>query len=62
MKPTVKPIGKPSCLNKMKMGKIDQKHLTIMFTRGEGEKFLFALADKHLFSTSCLEDVLDIIH
>ena len=33
-----------------------------MFTRNEGQKFLFALAEKHLYTTACLEHVLGIIH
>ena len=33
-----------------------------MFTRNEGQKCLFALADKHLYTTSCLEYVLGIIN
>ncbi|KAL7600589.1 hypothetical protein Lser_V15G21551 [Lactuca serriola] len=32
-----------------------------MFTRAEGQKCLFALADKHLYTTACLEHVLSII-
>ncbi|KAL7608565.1 hypothetical protein Lser_V15G10047 [Lactuca serriola] len=61
-KQIVKNIGKPSDLNKMKLGKIDPVHHTVMFTISEGERFLFVLVDKHLLSTSCLEHVLDITH
>lgn len=59
---TVKPIGKSSDVNKMRMGKIDLSFRTVMFTRGEGQKCLFALDDKNLFSTTCLEHIIDIIH
>ena len=51
-KPTIAPVGSTSDLNKMQMGRIDSKRNSIMFTRGEGQKFLFALADKHLYTTS----------
>ena len=61
-KPTVKPTPKPGDVNNMKMGQIDSTHLTVMFTRGEVNRFLFALADKHLFSTDCLEHIINIIH
>ncbi|CAH1431384.1 unnamed protein product [Lactuca virosa] len=61
-KPTIRPIGKASDVNKMQMGRIDPKYHTVMFTRAEGQKCFFALDDKHLFSTSCLEHILDIIH
>ena len=57
---TVKPTGKPGDVNKMKLGQIDSTNLTVMFTRNEGERFLFSLVDKHLFSTSCFEHILDI--
>ena len=60
-KPTVKPIGKAGDANRMRMGKIDSKYHTIMFTRGGGQKFVFSLEDKHLFSTTCLEHIIDII-
>ena len=61
-RPTVKPTGKPGDVNKMKLGQIDSANLTVMFTRAEGERCWFALVDKHLFSTTCLEHILDIIH
>ena len=51
-KPTVTPIGKASDMNKMKMGKIDTKYHTVMFTHGENQKFLFSLLKKHLLSTT----------
>ena len=43
-------------------GKIDPQFHTVLFTRGEGPKCLFALADKHFFSTTCLEHILEIIY
>ncbi|KAL7598236.1 hypothetical protein Lser_V15G23055 [Lactuca serriola] len=46
----------------MQMGRIDPKRNFVMFTRNEGQKCLFALADKHLYTTACLEHVLGIIH
>ncbi|KAL7598233.1 hypothetical protein Lser_V15G23052 [Lactuca serriola] len=46
----------------MQMGRIDPKRNFVMFTRNEGQKCLFALADKHLYTTACLEHVLRIIH
>ena len=61
-KPTVKPTPKPGDVNMMKLGQIDSANLTVMFTKGEGLRFLFALADKHLFSTDCLEHIINIIH
>ena len=61
-KPTVKPTPKPGDVNMMKLGQIDSANLTVMFTKREGLKFLFALADKHLFSTDCLEHIINIIH
>nr|KAJ0227884.1 hypothetical protein LSAT_V11C100043130 [Lactuca sativa] len=61
-KPTVKPIGKTSDANRIHMGKIDSKHNIVMFTRGKDQRFVFALDDKHLFSTTCLENIIDIIH
>ncbi|KAL7587314.1 hypothetical protein Lser_V15G38229 [Lactuca serriola] len=53
-KPTVKMIGKTIDANKVQMGKIDSKYNIAMFTRGEGQRFVF--------STSCLEHIIDIIH
>ena len=44
------------------MGKIDPKRNSVMFTRNEGQKCLFALEDEHLYTTACLEHVLGIIH
>ena len=61
-KPTISPVGSASDLNQMKMGKIDPRRNSVMFTRNEGQKCLFALADKHLYTTACLEHVLGIIH
>ena len=61
-KPTVKPTTKPGDVNKMTLGQIDPAHLTMMFTRAKGQRFLFALVDKHLFSTDCLEHIINIIH
>ena len=61
-KPTISPIGSASDLNKMQMGRIDPKRNSVMFTRNEGQKCLFALADKHLYTTTCLEHVLGIIN
>ncbi|KAL7594713.1 hypothetical protein Lser_V15G29516 [Lactuca serriola] len=61
-KPTVKPTVKPGDINKMTLGQIDPAHLTVTFTRAKGERILFALVDKHLFSTDCLEHVLNLIH
>ena len=60
-KPKVKPVGSASDLNQMQMGKIDSRRNSVMFTRAEGQKCLFALADKHLYTTACLEHVLSII-
>ncbi|KAL7609416.1 hypothetical protein Lser_V15G13555 [Lactuca serriola] len=61
-KPTISPVASASDLNMMQMGKIDPKRTSVMFTRDEGQKCLFALADKHLYTTACLEHVLGIIH
>ncbi|KAL7610248.1 hypothetical protein Lser_V15G14214 [Lactuca serriola] len=61
-KPTISPVGSASDLHMMQMGKIDPKRNSVMFTRNEGQKCLFALADKHLYTTACLEHVLGIIH
>ncbi|KAL7618923.1 hypothetical protein Lser_V15G01055 [Lactuca serriola] len=60
-KPKISLVGSASDLNQMKMGKIDPKRNSVMFTRAEGQKCLFALADKHLYTTACLEHVLSII-
>ncbi|KAL7585290.1 hypothetical protein Lser_V15G44552 [Lactuca serriola] len=61
-KPTISPVSSTSDLNMMQMGKIDPKRNSVMFTRNEGQKCLFALADKHLYTTTCMEHVLGIIH
>ena len=61
-KPTISPIGSASDLNQMKMGKINPRRNSVMFTRNEGQKCLFALADKLLYTTTCLEHVLGIMH
>ena len=61
-KPKISPVGSASDLNQMKMGKIDPRRNSVMFTRSEGQKCLFSLADKHLYTTACLEHVLGIIH
>ena len=60
--PTISPVVFASDLNMMQMGKIDPKRNSVMVTRNEGQKCLFALADKHLYTTACLEHVLGIIH
>ncbi|KAL7590355.1 hypothetical protein Lser_V15G35622 [Lactuca serriola] len=60
-KPKVKPVGSASDLNQMQMGKIDSRRNSMMFTRAEGQKCLFALADKHLYTRTCLEHILFII-
>ncbi|KAL7619172.1 hypothetical protein Lser_V15G03621 [Lactuca serriola] len=60
-KPKIAPVGSASDLNQMKMGKIDPRRNLVMFTRAEGQKCLFALADKHLYTTACLDLVLSII-
>ncbi|KAL7595628.1 hypothetical protein Lser_V15G29607 [Lactuca serriola] len=60
-KPKIAPVGSASDLNQMKMGKIDPRRNSVMFTRAEGQKCLFTLADKHLYTTACLEHVLSII-
>ena len=61
-KPTIKPIGKASDINVMMKGNIDPQFHTILFTRGEGQKCMFLLADKHLLSTPFLEHILEIIY
>ena len=61
-KPTVKPTQKPCDVNKIKIGQIDSTHLAVMFTKGDAHRFLFALVDKHLFSTDCLEHIINLIH
>ncbi|KAL7607684.1 hypothetical protein Lser_V15G10021 [Lactuca serriola] len=58
---TIKPMGRAGNINSMIKGKINTKYHTVMFLRGEGQKCLFALIDKHLFSTACLEHILEII-
>ncbi|KAL7594772.1 hypothetical protein Lser_V15G29628 [Lactuca serriola] len=47
-KPTISPVGSASDLNMIQMGRIDPKRNSVMFTRNEGQKCLFALDDKHL--------------
>ena len=61
-KPSVKPTSKPGDVDQIKLGQIDSTNLIVMFTKGERHKFLFALVDKHLFSTDCLEHIINIIH
>ncbi|KAL7592583.1 hypothetical protein Lser_V15G33727 [Lactuca serriola] len=61
-KPTVKPIEKNVNINSMVRGKIDPQSHTVMFQRREGQKCIFAHADKHLFSDSFLEHILEIIY
>ena len=66
-KPTVNQIGKASDMSEMCMGKIDTDHWTVMFQRGTGapgafQKCLFALPEKHLFSTSYIDHILEIIN
>lgn len=58
---TIKTMGKADNVKTMVKGKIDSKYHTVMFVRGEGQKCLFAVVDKHLFSTACLEHILEII-
>ena len=61
-KPTVKPTLKPGDVNKMKLGQADSTHLIVMYRRDGANRFLFSLVDKHMFSTDCLEHVINIIH
>ena len=51
-------------VNEMCMGQIDTEYWTVMFTKGSNPllKWRFDLPDKHLFSTICLEHILDIIN
>nr|KAJ0210445.1 hypothetical protein LSAT_V11C400208170 [Lactuca sativa] len=58
---TIKTMGKAGNVNTMIKGKIDSKYHTVMFIKREGQKCLFALVDKHLFSTPCMEHILEII-
>lgn len=65
-KPIALPQGSASDVNQMQKGKIDTNHRTVMFHHGSVEcgdfvECLFALQDKHLFSTSCLNYILEII-
>lgn len=65
-KPIVPPQGSASDINKMTMGKIEIDNWTMMFNRGseacgDFRKFLFALPYKHLFSTTCLNYVPNIM-
>ena len=63
-KPTTPLTGKMKDINMMPMGKIEKENWIVMFHRGSGaslQKCLFALPDKHLFSTVFLELILDII-
>nr|KAJ0213192.1 hypothetical protein LSAT_V11C400185240 [Lactuca sativa] len=59
---TMTPIGRTGNVNAMIMGKIDPKFHTVMFIRGEGQKCMLALIDKHLFSTAGLEHIVEIIY
>ena len=61
-KPNISLVGSANDLNMMQMGRIDPKRNYVMFTRNEGQKCLFALADRHLYTIACLEHVLGIIH
>ena len=63
-KPIAHLTGKTKDINIIQMGKIEKENWTVMFHRGLGpslQNCLFALPDKHLFSTVCLEFILDII-
>ncbi|KAL7609651.1 hypothetical protein Lser_V15G12998 [Lactuca serriola] len=61
-KPKISPVGSASDLNQMQMGRIDSRRNSVMFTRNEGQKCLFALADKHMYTTAFLDHVLGIIY
>lgn len=61
-RPTVKLIGKEGDTKLMVKGKIDPQSHTILFLRAEGERWLFALVDKHLFTTACLEHILELVY
>ena len=66
-KPIVNPIRKSCDINEMSMGKIETIYLTVMFQHGTDvpgafQKGLFTLPGKHLFSTTCLEHILEIIN
>ena len=65
-KPTVLPEAFVKDIEKLKMGKIEKDNWSAMFhqgskERGDIQKCLFTLPDKHVFSTSCLNYVLEII-
>lgn len=64
-KQTVLLQGSANDIEKMKMGKIETDNRTVMFQqgskeRGDIQKCLFALPEKHLFSTTCLDNILEI--
>lgn len=61
-RPTIKPSSKNQNPNKMRLGVIDKQYMTVMFTRREVDKFVFALDNKHLFSTTCLEHIVELVN
>lgn len=63
-KPVIQPKEDPKDLSKMKLGKIWKDNLSVSFQRREGvkvQKCSFSLPDKHLYSTSCLNYILEMI-
>ena len=66
-KPSILPNDNPDGFDKMKLGKIHKNGWCVAFQLEERndadfQKFCFFLDDKHLYTTLCLEYVLDLVN
>ena len=64
VQPTTKTDPAPSDICKFPLGKIYSEHWSVAYNSRDGDtvtKKLFFLRDKHLFKTSSLEKILDMI-
>ena len=64
-KPTVLPMEALNDINKMRQGKMEKDNWSVTFQKSSRDgtnvhRCLFCLPDKHLYSTSCLNYVLEI--
>ncbi|CAI9287320.1 unnamed protein product [Lactuca saligna] len=62
-KHVLKSESEPKDLDKMKLGRIGKDNWSVAFQKSEGKKVQkcsFFLLDKHLYSTSCLNYILEL--
>ena len=62
-RPILKPEEDPKDLQKLKVGKIQKEHWSVVYNRREGQnvqKIMCFLRDKHLYSSTSLKTILEM--